>query len=450
MKSLTRTIIVLVVVNLMMGNFALAQDAREQRIAEEPVQPAARSRAPVPVPAPHPAPVPPLPEPELVPTPMTAQSRTVTISGRTGVSGVFMTGLPGNPVTDENSFYSATVPTGFTGVVHPEKDGFIFEPSIMTYKRVMSDLTNQNYRPKKAGPTPMFARAGSRQALVISPNTKAEYLSAMTEDLQVMCHIFDERFIDPQEATGVFADFGDFFGRGSRSTEAIYIQEFGVLFLMEINFAFSPEPKAQEKEDELTKDVDPIWQRARQKIFTPQGFDGGDFAAEEQYSADKIEQLKTELTRTLKHVANIRFIEENEAVILTVIGKARQPGGMYGYQSFRNATPRTGTSISRRRPPSSSRGSYGGGGAMGGGMGMGGTYGGGMGGMGGGMMGGMGGGMMMGGMGMGTMYSEDYSGAGSAAATVLIIAAEKSDVDEFARGNMNFEQFQKKVDIFTY
>lgn len=87
---------------------------------------------------------------------------------------------------------------------------------------------------------------------------------------------------------------------------------------------------------------------------------------------------------------------------------------------------------------------------MGGGMGMGGTYGGGMGGMGGGMMGGMGGGMMMGGMGMGTMYSEDYSGAGSAAATVLIIAAEKSDVDEFARGNMNFEQFQKKVDIFTY
>jgi hypothetical protein len=27
---------------------------------------------------------------------------------------------------------------------------------------------------------------------------------------------------------------------------------------------------------------------------------------------------------------------------------------------------------------------------------------------------------------------------------------EKSDVDEFARGNMNFEQFQEKVEIFTY
>ena len=86
---------------------------------------------------------------------------------------------------------------------------------------------------------------------------------------------------------------------------------------------------------------------------------------------------------------------------------------------------------------------------------MGGSMGGGMmgGGMGGGMMGGMGGGVMMGGgmgMGMGGMYSEDYSGTGSASTTVLTIRAKKSDVDDFAKGEIDFEQFQKKVDIFTY
>jgi hypothetical protein len=534
MKSLTRTIIVLVIISLMIGNFAPAQDAREQRIAEEPEQPAARRRAPEPVaPEPQPEPVPepapmPTPEPRPVPTPMPAPPGMFTISGMTGMGGVMMQGLPGNPViTNEYGFYSATVPNGFsgtvrpikkgytfeptniiyrritnnrdnqnyvakimtftisgrtglsgvemtglpgfpvvtdqkgyysaeveygwTGVVRPKKDGITFEPPEMRYSRVIRDLTNNDFSPKRISPAPMFARAGRRQVLIIpAKDIKAEELAAITEDLQVMSQIFDERFKEPQEIQGVFIDFGDFFGRDSRSTEAIYMQGYGVLFLMEVNFAFSPEPKAQEKEDEVTEDVDPIWQRTREKIFSRPGFGGSDFVAEEQYSADKIEQLKTELTRTLKHVANIRFIEENEAVILTVIGKARQPGGMYGYKSFRNSTPRTRTSSSRGRTSSRGRSSYGGGGAMGGGMGMGGTYGGGMGGMGGGMMGGMGGGMMMGGMGTGTMYSEDYSGAGSAAATVLIIAVEKSDVDEFARGNMNFEQFQKKVEIFTY
>jgi len=375
----------------------------------------------------------------------TAKIRTFTISGRTGLSSVVMTGLPGIPVTDRNGYYSAEVEYGWRGTVKPKKDGFIFEPPELRYSRVMSDLTNNDYSPKRIGPAPVFRRAGSREVLVIpATDIKAEDLAAMTEDLQVMCHIFDERFIDSQEAKEVFVDFGDFFGRDSRSTEAIYIQEFGVLFLMEINFAFSPEHKAQKKEDEETEDVDPIWQRARQKIFSPRDFAGSDFVAEEQYSADKIDQLKTELTRTLKHTANIRSIGQNEVIILTVIGKARQPGGMYGYKSFRNSTPRTRTSRSRGRSSSSSRvgmSPYGGGmmGGYGGG-GMGGSYG---------VSGRTGGGMMAGGD-MGAMYGEDYSGAGSSSATVLTIRAKKMDVDAFARGELDFEQFQEKVEIFTY
>jgi hypothetical protein len=97
-------------------------------------------------------------------------------------------------------------------------------------------------------------------------------------------------------------------------------------------------------------------------------------------------------------------------------------------------------------------GGYISGGGMGGGMMMGGgSMGGGMGGsMGGG--GGFGGGMMMGGGMMGGMggYMEDYSETDSASATVLTIRAKKSDVDAFAKGEIDFKQFQEKVDIFTY
>ena len=63
------------------------------------------------------------------------------------------------------------------------------------------------------------------------------------------------------------------------------------------------------------------------------------------------------------------------------------------------------------------------------------------GGMSGGMVGGMGGGM--GGM---AAYPDD----GFASATILTIRAKKSDVDAFAKGEIDFEQFQQKVEMFAY
>ena len=62
----------------------------------------------------------------------------------------------------------------------------------------------------------------------------------------------------------------------------------------------------------------------------------------------------------------------------------------------------------------------------------------------GGGMGGHGGGM--GGFGGMVVYSE----MALPSATVLTIRAKKSDVGDFARGELDFEQFQKTVEIFTY
>jgi len=93
---------------------------------------------------------------------------------------------------------------------------------------------------------------------------------------------------------------------------------------------------------------------------------------------------------------------------------------------------------------------------------VGGRAGGGMGGDGGGMMGGMGGGRggfgggMMGGMGGMAGYGEmmggmaGYGEMGLPSATVLTIRAKKSDVSDFARGELDFDQFQEMVEIFNY
>jgi hypothetical protein len=387
MKSLTRTIIVLVIINLTMGNFTLAQEA-----AGEPQRPRLSRRG---------VPMPTKPEP----------------------IGTASTESPAEPVPD----------------VSPELRG---APVAETAAPVppMSPARPYPIRENR------LSHISSRKVLVIpTTDVKAEGLVAITEDLQVMSHIFDERFKEPREIKGAFVDFGDFFGRNRRSTEAIYIQNYGVLFLMEVNFAFSPAPKPKEQEAQETEEyVDPDWQRAKQKLFSPKGFGGSDLVPEEQYSADKIEQIKTELIRTLKHAANIRNIKPDEWIILTVIGQARQTGGMYE-DYYRSVTPRTGTSTSRRRSSSrSGSGMYGGG--MGGGYGVSGRTSGRMGGR-----GGTGGVMMGGGMmgGMGAMYGEDYSETGPASATVLTIRVKKNDVDAFRMG-LDFEQFQEKVEIFTY
>jgi type II secretory pathway component GspD/PulD (secretin) len=79
----------------------------------------------------------------------TAVISTFTISGTAGMEGVEMKGLPGDPVTDENGYYSATVDYAWSGTVRPTKAGYTFKPATMSYSRVISERDDQSYSPTK-------------------------------------------------------------------------------------------------------------------------------------------------------------------------------------------------------------------------------------------------------------------------------------------------------------
>ncbi len=70
---------------------------------------------------------------------------TFTISGSTGVEGVTLNGLTGNPKSGANGAYSATVPFNWSGTVKPEKEGYTFEPAEMSYTNIMTSYPNQDY-----------------------------------------------------------------------------------------------------------------------------------------------------------------------------------------------------------------------------------------------------------------------------------------------------------------
>ncbi|MHC4501124.1 MAG: hypothetical protein ACYS21_18660, partial [Planctomycetota bacterium] len=71
----------------------------------------------------------------------TATVLTYTISGSAGMDNVVMKGLPGDPITDENGYYSTTVDHGFSGTVKPTKAGYTFLPASTIYTNVDSERT---------------------------------------------------------------------------------------------------------------------------------------------------------------------------------------------------------------------------------------------------------------------------------------------------------------------
>lgn len=303
--------------------------------------------------------------------------------------------------------------------------------------QVRASSTASSRRGRSAGYQPTIRSDGRKVLVIPAGEVKAKELAETIEDMHVMAHILDERFKETRRIQGLFTDFGAFFGRDSRNTEATYLQGFGVLFLMEVNFAFSPAPKTEAKEaEEPTEAVDSTWQKARQEVFSPGGSAGAGLDdSDDNYDEQMVEELKKELIEALKHASNIRNVQPDEWIILTVIGGQRQVsmgfgGGMGGGMGSFGTSGGRGTGM----------GGYGAGGT--GGYGGGGGF----------VVGGYGGGGAMMGGGMGGMYggAATYSGTTFSSSTVLTIRAKKSRVDDFAKGQLNLEQFQENVEVFMY
>ncbi len=67
------------------------------------------------------------------------------ISGSVWMDGVTMRGLPGDPVAGSGGFYSAAVPSNWSGTVIPTRQGYTFDPTNRSYTDVTADMSGQDY-----------------------------------------------------------------------------------------------------------------------------------------------------------------------------------------------------------------------------------------------------------------------------------------------------------------
>jgi hypothetical protein len=414
-----------------------------------------------------------------------------TVSGQAGAPGVIMQGLPGDPVTDQDGNYRAQVEYGWSGAVAPYREGLSFTPQERVYNTVAGNFNNQDFqaepqmltisdviafgdkepiqgvtvlaepggysavtdsqgrysvkvpygwsgrlvisrpgfeldsnpeyvdvttnmidrkpvpsslaRPSVASrmqsTAPPATGAGSVGDVLVIPTADVtpERIAETTEDMRVMLHILKEKLSEPRMILGVLRDYGSFFDEG-RTVEALYLQGTAVVFVVQVDFPYSFATQRQDEGKPQQEPVDPVWERARQRLHSPAGARGLGTGGQTQEMT--FEQFKDELLRSLKHAANLRNIEPNELVILTVVAQNEDTGWS---------------------GPSAPRGSRGGAYAN-----------------------------------SPTRDSRSQMGlvpAGGQSAgltTVLTMQAGKADVDAFARDELDFDEFRRKVRSFAY
>jgi hypothetical protein len=236
---------------------------------------------------------------------------------------------------------------------------------------------------------------GRKVYIIPSTEIKMEDHLAIERDITIMSHIFDRVLEKPQMLGGVFKLMDDFFGRGSHVTEVIFLNGYGAIFFMEVSFVLTgpPESPKESEPNEPKEQVDSIWKRAELELYTPPRLMRGMRRRPEQvYEPEKVEILKRNLVETLKHAANIQALKTDDVVILTVIGKFGMPASL--------------SPMAARR---SNRGKW-----------------------------------------IPPTGSANKVSVQSFAPTALTIRAKKSDIDAYSKGELDFDKFHERVQIFSH
>jgi len=191
-----------------------------------------------------------------------------------------------------------------------------------------------------------------RSVLVIpSGDIQAKELTVTIKDMNVMCRILEKQLrrasLLPEGGWPSVAR--DLFGRKVSAIEGIYLQGYGALFLINVDFPLAA-PVRPEEQKEGAADVDQVWEQAKREMYSgKEAHEATGECPEAVYDADKVENLITRLVKSLKHASNIRNLGPDDCIVIVVSGWAGQAGSAsfkgFGYVvEVPLPSPKTGVS----------------------------------------------------------------------------------------------------------
>jgi hypothetical protein len=244
--------------------------------------------------------------------------------------------------------------------------------------------------------------------------------SAMEEDLNVMGHLI-ERSLE----RGLGDDSPDFkmgirmlYSEGGRSVRAMYLDGFGALFMIKVGFpVFAPNAN-EPKEPAPAADSD--WDKAKKDLYARDDTRPTETAFAStgaKFDPDQVDELKQVLLQALKNASNIRNLKPNDFVAVSVFGHPATVASTRKSRSNKNQSsglPQSNDAPSgaanRKNAVEAGRSEQ---------------------------------------KAVGQARVWDLSRT-SSQGTVLTIRVKKSDVDAFAKNNLDFEAFQKKAEQQSY
>src|SRR5256886_14590513 len=245
---------------------------------------------------------------------------------------------------------------------------------------------------------------GPGKALVIcTSDADAKAQGTLEEDLAVMSRILDKTLAQKldEDRPNRFMGINVLFAPGSSPIRSIYLEGYGALFLLNVNFPLLPPPeKAQETKEK--SETDSTWEEAKREIYGQHdawGQVGKAFkfskagGPEQEYDEKKVEDLKEGLVEALKNATNIRNLKSDETITVCVFGGASAAPG----KAKASAKSKRVTRDERYE-----------------------------------------------------LVLENREEGTPAQGTITTIRVKKSDADAFAKGKLNLDQFRKQASITTY
>jgi hypothetical protein len=248
-------------------------------------------------------------------------------------------------------------------------------------------------------------RGGPGKALVIrTSDADAKAQANLEEDLAVMSRILDKTVAKnlDEDRGNRFMGINVLFAPGSGSIRNLYLEGYGALFLLNVNFPLLPPPEKAEPTKEKSQ-TDSTWEEAKQELYGQSDAwaqVGKTFkfgmppAPQQEYDKDKVDDLRESLLETLKNATNIRNLKADESITVCVFGGVSAASG-----KARTWVKRAPNSPDADRED--------------------------------------------------VLVTEPGDGP-PAHATIMTIRVKKSDADAFAKGKLTLDEFRKKASITTY
>lgn len=234
------------------------------------------------------------------------------------------------------------------------------------------------------------SRTGGQPLIVRSGPPAPKTISALQEDLAIMARILAKTV----GREGRDAAMGIVLSAlpGSRHPQSIYLDGYGALFLLNVKFPLMP--PAVKEDEKPEKPSDTTWDETKRELYGQRpgtirlwNAQGAETGVE--YNAEQVEDLKKELLQGLKNATHLRDVKPDEFVTVAVTGSS-EGGAITRVRRSKKAAAGADANVTTEVTHPVTR------------------------------------------------------------ETTLIIRVKKSDVDAFAKGDVDFDQFKKSASISAY